>query len=135
MMGNVTPLSLRAKRSSSVVLARSALICFEVSRHGHTSFPIQPESVKGRVFVDWHEPVADQWSAGVSTSSTRTEFGMSHPEPSLALSRHHLTQTTVRPEPVEGLVPLGGYPSQKGRVSLKIDYFARINGMGKKQTP
>jgi hypothetical protein len=56
---------------------------------------------------------------------------MNHAELNFTLPKHHLTQTTVRPEPVEGLVPLGGYPSHQGGVSHGVDCSARINDMGK----
>jgi hypothetical protein len=185
MMGNVPPLPLRAKRSSSIILARSTLICFAVSRHGPIPSPGRPEPVEGCVFVYGHEPVADHWSVSVSTSSTRTGFwmrrhdsgsqrprqeptspsvrpesfvstrdrpvegrlnfgvstsstgtecGKNHANSSLTSPGHQLALTTVRPEPAEGLVPLGGDLPHQGGGSHGVDYSARINGMGKSLT-
>jgi hypothetical protein len=57
---------------------------------------------------------------GVSTSSTRTECGRNRSEFSPKLTRYHVQKTTVRPEPVEGPVPLGEFPSPLQGITVDL---------------
>ena len=72
-------------------------------------------NVRPEAFANAHDwLVKDILYPGVSTSSTPTKCGMNRAELCPTLPKHHPAQTTVRPELVEGLTPLGEFPRPLG---------------------